>query len=103
VAVIACQLYVSEHNQERALEICNKALSKNKGNRKMDYLGELYDIKAHLLEESQKKQGNSEQLTAECLKYYLQAYYVYEFCEEKNQADRIRTHLQEEYGWVDID
>lgn len=103
VAVIACQFYIREHNQERALEICNKALAKNERTRKMDYLGDLYDIKAHLLEQNRRKQGDSVQLKTECLKYYLQAYYIYDFCGEKSQADRIRTHLQEEYEWVDID
>lgn len=103
VAVIACRLYIKDHNQEQAMEICNKGLDKMKGNRKMDYLGELYDIKAHLLEESRKQQGHSEQLKMECLKYYLQAYYIYEFCEERSQAERIKKHLQEEYEWVDTD
>jgi transcriptional regulator with XRE-family HTH domain len=102
VAVFACQLYIKKHDRERALEICNKGLDRIKGNRKMDYLGELYEIKARLLEEKHKKQGDLEQSKKKILNYYLQAYYVYEFCEEGSLADRIKKYLQEEYEWVDI-
>ena len=103
LAIIACRLLIQENNYSDALEICNKGLKMNKGNRKLDYLGELSLLQAQITEVILKSQDKWNNANKECLTAYLQAYYVYEFCEEKTTAEEIRKHLQEEYGWEDID
>jgi hypothetical protein len=103
VAIIASRLFMQEQDFNRALDMCNKGLEKNKGSRKMDYLGELSLIKAQTTEgllKAQKKWNFSQK---ECLKIYLQAYYVFDFCEDHTTAETIKKHLQEEYKWADID
>lgn len=103
VAVIASQLYIQEKNYQRALEMCNKGLEMNKGSRKMDFLGELFLIKAQAIEQILK--ANNEWISGhqECLQLYLQAYYIFDFCEEHFTALKIKKHLEEEYQWEGID
>ncbi|HKL80828.1 MAG TPA: hypothetical protein VJ888_10390 [Mobilitalea sp.] len=103
LAIIACRLLIQERKFSDALEICNKGLKMNKGNRKLDYLGDLYLLQAQITEEILKSHDKWNKENKECLKTYLQAYYVYEFCEEKTKTEEIRKHIQEEYGWEDID
>ena len=103
VAIIAGKLYIKEKKLKKALEICNKGFEKNKGNRKMDYLGELTFIKAQATEGLLKVQVDWEEKKKDCLKLYLQAYYVLNFCEETDTAKHIREHIKGEYQWVDID
>lgn len=97
VAILACRLLMKEKNYDKALEICEKGLERNKGSRMLDYLGELYLIKAQTIEAIQKalKDGKAEV----CIDEYLKSYYVFSFCEEKVAAEEIRKHLQEEYQW----
>ncbi len=103
VSIIAGRLYMRENNLKKALEMCNKCFEKSKGNRKMDHLGELTFIKAQATEGLLKLQVDWEEKKKDCLKLYLQAYYVLNFCEETDTAEEIREHLKEEYQWVDID
>lgn len=103
VAAIACRFYMEEKDYGRALQICNNGLEKNKGNRKLDYLGELSLMKAQITELMLREHGEWEADQKECLKLYLQAYYIFHFCEEYNRAEEIRRHIQEEYQWADID
>jgi hypothetical protein len=103
VAIIASRLFLQEQDLNRALDMCNKGLEKNKGSRKMDYLGELSLIKAQTTEGLLKAQKKWDFLQKECLKIYLQAYYVFDFCEDHTTAEKIKKHLQEEYKWADID
>lgn len=101
VAVTACKLFIKENNPEKALEICKKALSKVSGYLKLDNLGELSLIKAMMTEKIQKKEDKWESGKKECLKLYLQAYHIFAFCGDTNEAYRIRKHLMEEYEWED--
>lgn len=103
VAIIASRLYIKENNLKKALEICNKGFEKSKGSRKMDYLGELTFIKAQATEGLSKLEVDWEAKKRDCLKLYLQAYYVLSFCEETDAATEIREHIKEEYQWEDID
>ena len=103
VAVITCKLYMAEGNSVKALEICDKGLEKSKGSRKMDNLGDLYHIKAKTTEELLKLQGKWDLTNKECLKYYLQAFYVYHFLDENTEAESIKKYLEEVYQWEDID
>ncbi|MDF2941542.1 MAG: hypothetical protein K0S01_400 [Herbinix sp.] len=103
VAIIASRLFMQDRDLNQALEMCNKGIEKNKGSRKMDYLGELSLIKAQTTEELLKADKKWESSQKECLKLYLQAYYIYDFCEEYDTAKSIRSYLQEVYKWVDID
>ena len=103
VAVIACQFFMQNQDIDRALDMCNKGLEKNKGNRKMDHLGELTLIKAQTTEYLLKGQKQWETAKSECIKLFLQAYYVFDFCEEDAKAELIKSHLKEEYQWEDID
>lgn len=102
VAIIASRFYLQENNLIGALYMCNKGLDKNKGNRKMDYLGELTYIKAQTTEALLKTKMIEGITKQECLKLYKQAYYVYSFCEEHAIADNIKKYLREEYQWEDI-
>jgi hypothetical protein len=102
VAVMACKLYMSEDNILKAHEMCDKGLEKSKGNRRMDYLGDLFNIKAKTTELLLKQKGRWDSLNSECLKYYLQAYHVYHFFDNYTEAEVIKKHLEEEYQWVDI-
>ncbi len=103
VAVIASKLYMAEGDMLRAGKMCELGLEKSKGSRMMDFLGDLYTIKARALEALLKEQGIWVSTNQECAKCYLQAYYVYKFCDECDEADRIRSYLEEVYQWVDID
>jgi transcriptional regulator with XRE-family HTH domain len=103
VAVIASRLFLQEQDLNKALEMCNKGLESNKGSRKMDYLGELSFIKAQTTEGLLKAQKKWESSQKECLKLYLQAYYIFDFCEEPITAEKIKKYLEEEYKWEDID
>ncbi len=103
VALIASRLYMKENNLKKALEICNRGFEKCKGSRKMDYLGELTFIKAQATEGLYKIEVNWEEKKKDCLKLYLQAYYVLNFCEDTHAAKEIREHLKGEYQWEDID
>ncbi len=102
VAVMACKLYLSEDDIMKAQEMCNKGLEKSKGSRRMDYLGDLYSIKAKTTELLLKQEGKWDASNNECLKYYLQAYHVYHFFEDNMEAELIMKHLKEEYQWADI-
>ncbi|MHB8129571.1 MAG: helix-turn-helix domain-containing protein [Mobilitalea sp.] len=103
VAVIASRLFMQEQDLNRALEMCNKGLESNKGSRKMDYLGELSFLKAQATEGLLKAQKKLEFSQNECLKLYLQAYYIFDFCEDPTTAEKIKKYLEEEYKWEDID
>jgi len=103
VAVIAGKFFMKHNKIDKALEICDITLKMYKGSNKMDYIGELLYIKAQLLERiyinsSEWEPGRK----TECLKLYLQAYHVFDFCEEKSEAEEIRNHLLEVYQWEDI-
>lgn len=102
VAIIACRLYIQENDMDKALEMSNKGLEKNKGSRKMDYIGELFLIKAKSTEELYKHSDQWDSMKTECLDLYLKAYYLLYFCEETTIIDEIKKHLQEEYQWEDI-
>ncbi len=102
VAVIACKLYLSEDNIMKAQEMCDKGLEKSKGSRRMDYLGDLYSIKAKTTELLLKQEGKWDVSDNECLKYYLQAYHIYHFFEDNTEAELIKKHLEEEFQWADI-
>jgi hypothetical protein len=103
VAIIAGKLYIRENNLKKALEICDKGYEKSKGSRKMDYLGELTFLKTQATEGLLKLEIDWEAKKRNCLKLYLQAYYVLNFCEETDTAKEIKEHLKEEYQWEDID
>lgn len=103
VAIMASRLFMQENNLDGALEMCNKGLDKNKGSRKMDYLGDLCLLKAQITEGLLKSQDQWKISQKECLKLYIQAYHVLNFCEEQTTAEKIKKYLQEEYRWVDID
>lgn len=103
VAYIAASIYMQEQDAEKALELCNKGLEKNIGNREMDYIGELFLVKAKASESLLRTQKTWADYKKECLKLYLQAYYTLDFYGERETADQIRKHLQEEYKWEGID
>ncbi len=103
VAVMASKLYMEEGDMLRAGKMCELGLEKSKGIRKMDYLGDLYIIKAKSMEALLEEDRGQKEARMKCVKAYLQAYYVYDFCEEHSEAEKIREHLQEVYQWVDID
>lgn len=103
VAVIACGVFLKEKDLKRALELSSKGLDKLKGSRKLEHRGELLLIKAQTTEALYKTKDNWSSLQGECLKQYLQAYYVFDFCEEYAAAESIKKHLQEEYQWEGID
>lgn len=97
VAILASKLLLHNNEYEEALKLCNKGLDKTKGSRKLDFLGNLYLMKAQTTEAIQKV--NNALNLDECRKLYLQAYYVFEFCDENENAEKIKQHLQEEYQW----
>lgn len=103
VAFIAGSLFMQEKDMDQALDICNKGLEKIKGSRRMDYVGELTFIKAQVTESLLKAQQKREGSQNECLKLYLEAYYIFDICGELETAEKIKNHLQEEYQWAGID
>ncbi len=102
VIVIACKLYLHGNNVIKAQEMCDKGLERSKGSRRMDYLGDLYLIKAKTTEALLKQQEKWDSNSKECIRYYLQSYHIYKFLEEISEADSIKKHLEEEYKWADI-
>jgi transcriptional regulator with XRE-family HTH domain len=104
VAVIASRFYMEQKNMDKALEICNKGIELNKGVAEMDYLGDLKLIKAQIIE-AQLMATNMWNIAnkEECIKHYLMAYHIFNFCGEYTTANEIKKHLMEEYQWVDID
>lgn len=104
VAVIAGRFYKEKGYLDKALDICNKGLQAHKGSNKMEYLPELYLIKAQIIEEKLKDVGQMDfKQKKECLKLYLKVYHLYNFFGDIDEAEKIRKHLQEEYKWADID
>ncbi|MGB4658165.1 MAG: helix-turn-helix transcriptional regulator [Mobilitalea sp.] len=103
LAVMASGIFIQEKELEKALEICNRGIVKCKGSRKLEFQGELAAIKAGILETTYKKENIWEQHKKECLQYYLQAYYVYEFYEEQDKAENLREYLKGEYQWASTD
>lgn len=103
VAVIAGKFFMKHNEIDKALEICNTGLNIHKGSRKMDYLGELLYIKAQLLEKKYSKMASWEtEKKNECLKLYLEAFYIFDFCGDNNKSENIHKHLQEVFQWEDI-
>jgi hypothetical protein len=102
VAIIAGRLYMQEKNFDMVLLLCNSGLDKNRGNRKLDYWGELSLLKAQATEAIYKTKNGWGKKQKECLKLYLQALYIFDFCGEHMPARKIREHIQEEYKWADI-
>jgi len=102
VAVIASKLYMLNDNWEKTLIICNKGLEKSKGSRSMNFIAEIYELKAKAMERLLERQMIKCDYS-EIIKIYLQAYYVYEICDKSNEANMIRKHLQEVYQWEGID
>lgn len=104
VAVIAGKFFMRQINLEKALEICNTGLKMHKGRIKMDYLGELLYIKAQLIEKKYRTENIwRDKRKKECLKLYLEAYYVFDASGEYTEAEKIRKHVREVYQWEDID
>jgi transcriptional regulator with XRE-family HTH domain len=103
VAIIVCGILLQESDYDRALQVCNNGLEKNKSSRKLDYRGELSLIKAQIAEALYQSQADKNADQKEFLKWYLQAYFVFDFSGEHNKAGDIKRHLQEEYPWVNID
>lgn len=103
VAYIAGMLYMQDKDLTRALEISTRGLEKCKGNRSMEYVGELYFIKARASEIIYKNHGEYALHKKECMKLFLEAYYTLDFCGELPTAEQVKTHLQEEYRWADTD
>lgn len=104
VAAIGGRFLLEQNQLDKALELCNKGLEMNKGSRRMDYLGEIFLIKAQSTEGKFKSAGLWETCDkSECIRLYLKAYHLFIFFEEETVADKIKKHLQEEYQWVDID
>ena len=101
VAILACKLYMQDKEYEKALDLCNKGLNSTKGSRKLDFLGDLYLMKAQTTEALQKQK--KERKPQECTKLFLQAFYVFTFCDENEIAENIKKYLQEEYQWECID
>lgn len=101
-AIIAGRLYMQELDFSRVLNLCNSGLDKNRGNRKLDYWGELSLLQAQATEAMYKTKNGWGQKQKECLKLYLQAFYLFDFCGEHLQAEKIKEHIQEEYKWADI-
>lgn len=101
VAYIAGMIYMKDNDLTRALEISSKGLEKCKGNRSMEYVGELYLIKAQASEIIYKNRGEILLHQKECMKLFLQAYYTLEFCGELQEAEQVKKHLREEYQWAD--
>lgn len=103
VAIIACGVYFQEQEFMKALDLSNKGLEKLIGNRKLEYRGELYLMKAQTMEALYKAKDDWGSIQVECLKLFLQAYHLFDFCEEHVAVESIKKHLQEEYQWEGID
>ncbi len=103
VAIIACRLYQRENNPKLALEFCEKGIERNIGNRKLDYRPELALIKAQTTEAIAKADESFELKQKECRRLFVEAYYIYAFCEEYDIAEEIKQHLKEVYKWEDTD
>jgi hypothetical protein len=104
VAVIASRFFMEQHNLDKALEICSRGIEKSKGNSKMDFIGELFYIKAQITEIVLKRTGKEDLIARKaCLKMYLEAYYIFDFCGDLDKGEKIKVHVQEEYQWEDID
>jgi transcriptional regulator with XRE-family HTH domain len=99
VIIMLCQEYIQEEDYGHALELCDMGIEINKNSRKLDFRGELYLLKARLIERLYKLGADWEQRKKECIKLYLQAHYVFDFCEEHTNANQILEYLQEEYQW----
>lgn len=104
VAAIGAKFLMDQGNLERALDICNTGLDKNKGSRKMNYLAELNLYKAQIIERQTKRAESWEFFDKEeCVSLYLRAYHIFSFFEDDTMAGQIKNHLREEYRWEDID
>lgn len=102
VVIMKCKLLMDEGEYKVIIDLCDKGLIKKLGSKKLDFLGDLYYLKAKATELLQKKK-HSKDCSREYLDSYLKALYVYDFTEDKILAEEIRAHIQEEYKWECID
>lgn len=103
VAIIVCRLLNQIDDSEKIIEISTKGLEKDKSNLKLDYKGELLLIKAQSKEALLKRENKLKEVKKDCLKSYLEAYYVFDICGDNTKTDYIKRYLKEEYAWVYID
>jgi hypothetical protein len=96
-------IFMQEKDMVRALDMCINGLNHSKGNRRMDYVGDLFLNKALSTEALLKADKKWNSANSECLKMYLQAYYIFDMSEEHTKSDKIKKYLQEEYQWAGID
>lgn len=104
VASIGGKFYLEQKKFDKALELCEKGLENHRGSYKMEYLGELLNIKARATEISLKAKNEwKDNKKKECLRLFIESYYVLDFCSEDIEAGKVNQHLQEGYQWEGID
>lgn len=102
VVIMKCKLLMDEGQYSMIIDLCDKGLVKKSGCKKLDFLGDLYYLKAKATELLQMKEDGRDR-SKECLDNYLKALYVYNFTEDKILVDEISAHIREEYKWECID
>ncbi|BCK00046.1 helix-turn-helix domain-containing protein [Anaerocolumna chitinilytica] len=103
VSIILCRLLNQTIDFDKIIEICSKGLKKDKSNLKLEYKGELLLIKAQTREFMIKRENMQLKMVKEYLKYYLEAYYIFDICGNTTKTDYIKRYLKEENAWEYID
>lgn len=104
VAVLASSFFMNHNDLDKALKICNRGIEKQKTTTKLNYIGDLLYNKAKILEKILKRSGKKDQAARkECLKLFLEAYYLFDFFGDSDKGEKIKAHVREEYQWEDID
>ena len=80
---------------EECIAICNKVLEELYGTSKLENRHKIFELRA----KAKEKMGfRTEEEKSECLKDFLTAYYAAEFYNDK-AAPKIKSHMEEAYGW----
>lgn len=102
--VIAGKFFMDHKKIDKAMEIINTGFRMYKGCRKIENIGELHYLNAQLLEKKYKTKLISDmKIRQECIKQFLESYYVFNFSGNYAEAENIKKHLREVYQWEDID
>ena len=81
---------------ELCIKICNEVLEELATTSKLEDRNLIFELRAYARE---KLGYTGEEEKKLCLKDFLTAYYVTEFYDGKEKAQRLKNHIKEVYGW----
>lgn len=90
------------HNKkfETCIKICNEVLEELAATSKLEERNLIFELRAYAREKIGFTEEEEKNL---CLKDFLTAYYVTDFYDGKEKAQKLKQHIEEVYGWQFIE